>query len=144
MSARITRATATSLRTIEDWSLELSAAIAAGDVERAGRAAATIAQAVHEVQLDVDPRRDHCAALTLVNGVYSEAHRPAAARELDEAIALLGDDVDEPVPFVPAAEPLTNDAALAAANEGARRAFCLRCERGHDGECTGPLPGGAR
>ena len=37
-------------------------------------------------------------------------------------------------------EPLTSADALAAANAGARRAFCVKCERGHDGECTGPVP----
>ncbi len=28
--------------------------------------------------------------------------------------------------------------AVAAFNAGARRAFCIRCERGHEGPCTGP------
>ena len=35
-------------------------------------------------------------------------------------------------------EPVDEQEAVRLANEGARRAFCPRCERGHEGPCTGP------
>jgi hypothetical protein len=78
MNARA-RAHGPNVRTIKDWALELEAALAVDDVERAARAAATISQAVHQIQIDVDPHREHCAALTLSNGRYDEARRPAGA-----------------------------------------------------------------
>lgn len=37
-------------------------------------------------------------------------------------------------------QDLPEEEAVRLANEGARRAFCVRCERGHEGACTGPEP----
>lgn len=33
---------------------------------------------------------------------------------------------------------IPDEEAVRLANEGARRVFCPRCERGHEGPCTGP------
>ena len=38
-------------------------------------------------------------------------------------------------------ESVTNeDEMVRLVNEGARRVYCPRCERGHEGACTGPTP----
>lgn len=35
-------------------------------------------------------------------------------------------------------DAVDEEEAVRLANEGARRVFCPRCERGHEGPCTGP------
>jgi hypothetical protein len=38
----------------------------------------------------------------------------------------------------PSRRPVPDDVAVALANAGARRVFCPRCERGHEGPCDRP------
>jgi hypothetical protein len=126
-------ANATSVLAIKDWTLELVAALEADDRDRAARAAATISQAVHEVQLDVDPHREHCAAITLNNGVYDETRRPAAAlaAELDEPVPYcLAEPVGRPAPRPFPGVGLVAEADLAVIARGAGLTAC---------ECSDPF-----
>lgn len=72
---------AQSLKILRDYTTELEAALAAGDTDRAACAAATI---VTETDMIAAVLGGYgLARITGINGVYTEALRPAAARTVE-------------------------------------------------------------